>query len=651
MRMIAANASLAKGARSALLALAVLSIGATSAFAQLRGHGGPVRALAISPDGLSAISGSFDSTAIRWSLTRNAAEQVLRFHSDAVNAVAWLRDGRTATAGADGRIAIWTSGKAEPDAVLEGHTAPIVALAASPDGTTLASASWDHTVRLWPLAGGAPRVLEEHTQNVNGVAFAADGRASSASAMTRASASGRCPVRKRRPSLRCRHRSTASPSAAMVKSRSAAPTARCTSWPRTARGQARSQAVPRPVISIAISPDGAQVAAASIGGAVAVIDRKARSLARTLVGPGLPVWSVAFLPDGRTLLTGGADNIIRRWNAATGEPVDPALSGDGGRSAGRLCRRPRCGYFSSLRRLSYARSRAGQQGGADAAGIFGRRIATAPGYNFSDALKRLDIVWTPETVSKLFEVGPAGLYARHQDARAAHRLGAGPRRAGAISEARDQAIDAVQSADAWLRRCGGGAENTNDMSSIFLDRKSGGDRRLISLPRPCRWSWRRGGRLKVNANAICLWRRAGRRPRIRKSTDASLKSPFGSKCRMQIGLHHRITANGCSQMWSASPITILFYDVIARNARDNGPRVTSGDCLNTQAFARLVPNAVRSDLPADRAQPQAYVEGGEPAFSSWETAVTSCAGAKGLVRRMLLGTPFEGHSSALSPVM
>jgi cytochrome c len=39
-------------------------------------------------------------------------------------------------------------------------------------------------------------------------------------------------------------------------------------------------------------------------------------------------------------------------------------------------------------------------------GIFGRRIATLPGYNFSPALKKLDIVWTPETVSKLFEVGP-----------------------------------------------------------------------------------------------------------------------------------------------------------------------------------------------------------------------------------------------------
>ena len=40
-------------------------------------------------------------------------------------------------------------------------------------------------------------------------------------------------------------------------------------------------------------------------------------------------------------------------------------------------------------------------------GIFGRRIATLPGYQFSEALKKLDIVWTPETVAKLFEIGPA----------------------------------------------------------------------------------------------------------------------------------------------------------------------------------------------------------------------------------------------------
>lgn len=407
---IAAKASFFRGVRSAALTFAVLSIvlpgGVTAAFAQLRGHGGPVRALVISADGQSVISGSFDSTAIRWSLTRNAAEQVLRFHSDAVNAAALLRDGRAATAGADGRIAIWIAGKAEPDAVLEGHAAPIVALAVSPDGATIASASWDHTVRLWPLAGGVPRVLEGHTQNVNGVAFAADGRAVISVSYDQSVriwplSDSQTPTVVAMP--------TPLNSVAIGSDGEIAVGGGDGKVYFLTAGGARAGDVvagPRPVISIAISPDGAQVAAASIGGSVAVIDRKTRSLVRTLVGPGMPVWSVAFLPDGRTLLTGGADNIIRRWNAATGEPVDPLLletvgdplaayAGDRGAEVFRAC--VACHTLGAEQ---------ANRAGPTLAGIFGRRIATASGYNFSEALKRLDIVWTPETVSKLFEVGP-----------------------------------------------------------------------------------------------------------------------------------------------------------------------------------------------------------------------------------------------------
>src|SRR2546427_6881246 len=72
------------------------------------------------------------------------------------------------------------------------------------------------------------------------------------------------------------------------------------------------------------------------------------TLFRTLVGPGLPVWSVAFFPDNRTLLTGGTDRVIRRWDAATGEPIgdvaagapdDPllAFAGDPGAEVFRAC--------------------------------------------------------------------------------------------------------------------------------------------------------------------------------------------------------------------------------------------------------------------------------------------------------------------------
>jgi cytochrome c len=49
----------------------------------------------------------------------------------------------------------------------------------------------------------------------------------------------------------------------------------------------------------------------------------------------------------------------------------------------------------------------GDRAGPTLHDLFGRRIVTLPGYNFSAALRRLDIVWTPKTVAELFEIGPA----------------------------------------------------------------------------------------------------------------------------------------------------------------------------------------------------------------------------------------------------
>src|SRR5437016_9452918 len=99
------------------IGLILLPLTLSAVQAQLRGHGGPVRALAISPDGQHALSGSFDTSAIRWSLARNSAEQVLRLHTEPVNAVVLLKDGRAVTAGGDGRIALWRVGQPQPDTV------------------------------------------------------------------------------------------------------------------------------------------------------------------------------------------------------------------------------------------------------------------------------------------------------------------------------------------------------------------------------------------------------------------------------------------------------------------------------------------------------------------------------------------------------
>src|SRR5690348_3705856 len=123
---------MSRAKRRVMLALALSAACVMPAHAQLRGHGGPVRALAVTADGKTAVSGSFDETAIRWSLARDAAEQVMRFHDGSVNAVTVLPDGRIATAGQDRRVALWTPGADRPATVLSGHEAPVVALAVSP---------------------------------------------------------------------------------------------------------------------------------------------------------------------------------------------------------------------------------------------------------------------------------------------------------------------------------------------------------------------------------------------------------------------------------------------------------------------------------------------------------------------------------------
>jgi cytochrome c len=248
--------------------------------------------------------------------------------------------------------------------VLEGHSQNVNGVAFTPDGRSLVSAGYDRELRIWPLVGGTPSVVTLGSA-LNAVAVAPDGE------IVTGGADGK---------LRF--------------------------LTSEARETGEALAATTPIVALTISMDGTLIAAAGIGGVVAIIDRKARSIARTLVDPGSPVWSIVFLPDNATLLTGGADGKIRRWNAQTGDSIGSSLqatprdplagyAGDHGAEVFRAC--VACHTLSD---------KEPQRAGPTLAGLYGRRIASLPGYRFSDALKGMDIVWTPETVSKLFELGP-----------------------------------------------------------------------------------------------------------------------------------------------------------------------------------------------------------------------------------------------------
>jgi cytochrome c len=371
----------------------------------MRGHGGPVRAVAVAPDGRTALSGSFDQSAILWDLDKGTALAVLRFHDGAVNAAAALPDGRFATGGEDGRIAVWKAGEAAPVRVVEAHKGPIVALAAAPDGR-IASASWDGAAKVMDLDGGAsPRILDGHQGNVNGVAFGPEGRIVTAGydATLRIWPAGEgAPAVVTLPTPL--NAVAVAPDGEIAVGGADGSLRILTP---DGRPRAEREIGPTPIIALALSPDGARVAAATIGGAVAVVDRASGATAFSLVGPGLPVWSLAFRPDGAELLTGGSDRMVRRWDMRTGEHIgavamtrpDDFLAGFKGSRGAEL--------FQACAACHTLTPEGGNRAGPTLHGVFGRRIATAPGYNFSEPLKKMDIVWNAETIAKLFEVGPS----------------------------------------------------------------------------------------------------------------------------------------------------------------------------------------------------------------------------------------------------
>ena len=79
--------------------------------------------------------------------------QFLRGHRDEVFGVAFSPDGGTlASASFDNTVLLWdVKTRTRRGAPLAGHTAAVTSVAFSPDGGTLASASFDHTVLLWDV--------------------------------------------------------------------------------------------------------------------------------------------------------------------------------------------------------------------------------------------------------------------------------------------------------------------------------------------------------------------------------------------------------------------------------------------------------------------------------------------------------------------
>jgi Tol biopolymer transport system component len=184
----------------------------------LQRQGKVTDSLAFSPDGRTLASGSRDKTISLWDVASRSVLRTLVGHTAAVESVAFRPNGRTlASGGADGTVRLWDveSGEEMPAGLgiqrfsgavafspngqslawgsagsggysvmlwdgqllnLTGHTKKILSLSFSPDGSTVASASEDRTIRLWDVkSGNEMRILHGHELGVSSVAFSPDG--------------------------------------------------------------------------------------------------------------------------------------------------------------------------------------------------------------------------------------------------------------------------------------------------------------------------------------------------------------------------------------------------------------------------------------------------------------------------------------------
>jgi hypothetical protein len=132
--------------------------------------------VAISRDGKTLATGSWQGTVTLWDLDSGRERATLPAHDEVAWSVAFSPDGKRLTKGGwDEMVKVWDVATRQELFALNGKTGRIHCVAFSPDGKVLASGTRDRMAKLWDMDTGNEPAALPHARHVFGVAFSPSG--------------------------------------------------------------------------------------------------------------------------------------------------------------------------------------------------------------------------------------------------------------------------------------------------------------------------------------------------------------------------------------------------------------------------------------------------------------------------------------------